>query len=424
MSWQTLTGAAGVTVKYSNEEVERLKQLCEDLQLENEQLRVEKKSFQSSREQLKEQILQKDKHRQELQKKLQKSEVDRKLEAKAREGISKKVNKFEFEMLNYKEECNNMKEELKMLRVKRLELEYNLNQERSKRLRDIHEMDILRRANMELEAANNVFGKENLDAKKSLYEKLEKMDTVMTHNESQKRVIGSMGNEVNALNAEIAMLKEDLRRSQEVKYQTERSLDVKDRECEQLEAEVFRLRRELLEFAGTQGQKHKAFGTTGASRRGSSQMPTSHSFDFPSPPLTQEYPFRQGSAEFQPSRGESYVVSQSSLPYSFRSNSKQEDLPPPKPTDRFTASSQGKRSSTASEVLSGYDSMPTTHERPKPRKSKGKGKQVDYAATPKSRFTGSGLGLRKSDVNEFNPQGSAKMVIEKVLKKQIEERGD
>lgn len=266
MSWATLTGSGGVTVKYSNEEVERVKELCESLGIENEQLRVEKDSLIASRKVLKEQVLEKEQARQALQKKLNKSEINLKLEIKAREGISKKVNKFEYDMLNYKDECANMKEELRMLRSQVQEMTYNLNQERSKRLRDIHEMDILKRKNVELEASNDVFGKDNMAVQTSLYEKLEKMDTVMLHNESQKRIISSMGTEVNTLNSEVALVKEDLRRSQEVKYQFEKSLSMKDRERALLETEVFRLRKELIGFSGTHGQRQKAFELSGLKR--------------------------------------------------------------------------------------------------------------------------------------------------------------
>lgn len=229
MSWQTLTGSGGTTIKYSTEEVERVKSLCETLEIENEQLRVDNESFVASRKVLKEQILEKEKARQALQKKLNKSEINLKLETKSREGISKKVNKFEFAMLNYRDECNNMKEELGMLRVKCAEQTHTLNQERSKRLRDIHEMDILKRRNAELEVFNSAIGNENLAAQTSLYEKLEKMDTVMNQNESLQRVVSSMGSEVNTLNSEVAMVKEDLRRCREQKYSCEKSLAAKDR---------------------------------------------------------------------------------------------------------------------------------------------------------------------------------------------------
>lgn len=321
MSWQALTGVGGAAVKYSPEEVERLRCLCESLGTENEQLRVEKESLLASRQALKDTVLEKEQARQALLKQLNKSEINLRLETKARDGISKKVNKFEYEMLNYKDECANMKEELGMLRVKVQELTYNLNQERAKRLRDIHEMDILKRRNTELEASNNVFGKDHMAAQTSLYEKLEAMDTVMTNNESQKRIISSMSNEVSALNAEVAMLKEDLRRSQEVKYQVEQSLSLKDRQREQLESEVYRLRRELIGFSGSHGQKPHLPCTRSspAGGRGLGAALEDDPFAFAGGQLEASC----SSAQLRPGRHsqlEGSVVSEAAAPYGVRNN--------------------------------------------------------------------------------------------------------
>mmetsp|Transcript_14983 Transcript_14983/g.24799 ORF Transcript_14983/g.24799 Transcript_14983/m.24799 type:complete len:471 (-) Transcript_14983:678-2090(-) len=469
MSWQALAGAGGA-VKYSNEEVERLRAKCESLEVENEQLRVEKDSLLNSRKALKENVLEKEQARQALLKKLNKSEINLKLEVKARDGISKKVNKFEYEMLNYKDECANMKEELGMLRVKVQELTYNLNQERAKRLRDIHEMDILKRRNVELEAENSVFSKDHLAAQTSLYEKLEKMDTVMTHNESQKRVIASMGSEVNALNSEVAMVKEDLRRSQEAKYSFEQSLSMKDRQREQLETEVFRLRKELIGFSGTHGQKQKAFELSGVPRTAMNSAltlgsPGGGSFDDP-------FAFAGGQLETstqlrantQPGRRlEGSVVSESSAPYAYRSNESRTgtknnsdsfQLPPAQKASSgqhlvASSSAEGKRhrnapfgaplqspnaeiraSASTSEVMGQYLAPPlrvtdpgSNHYLSKARSSKGKSASANFSHTPKSRFTGSGLGLKKGEELEFQPQGSAKMIIDRVLQKQLEERG-
>ena len=503
MSWQALAGASGA-VKYSNEEVERLREKCENLSTENEQLRVEKQSLLASRVALKDSVLDKEQARQALLKKLNKSEVNLKLEIKARDGISKKVNKFEYEMLNYKDECANMKEELGMLRVKVQELTYNLNQERSKRLRDIHEMDILKRRNLELEAENNTFSKDNLAAQTSLYQKLEKMETVMTHNETQKRVIASMGSEVNALNAEVAMVKEDLRRSQESKYTFEQSLSMKDRQREQLETEVYRLRKELIGFSGTHGQKQKAFELSGVPRTAMTMSTAltqgSHSqggalqggsFDDP-------FAFAGGqletSTQLRPQPGRRLeggsVVSAASAPFGFRSNEHRgsnnnnhgesvffiivcmfcsltlllywylfadsHHLPPAQrnPSQRLltSASGEGKRhrnspfgttlqspntdvraSASTSEVMGQYVAPPlrvtdpgsnhnTMREKSKSR-SGSKGASADFSHTPKSRFTGSGLGLKKGEALEFKPQGSARMIIDAVLKKQLEDMG-
>ena len=335
MSWQTLTGAGGVTVKYSNEEIERVKLQNENLQIENEQLRVERDSLTISRKTLQEQLLDKEKERQLLIKKLNKMEINLSLEKKARDGISKKVNKFEYEMLNYKDECNNMKEELSMLRIKVQELTYNLNQERAKRLRDIHEMDILKRKNLELEASNSTYGKENMAAQKSLYEKLEKMDTVMNQNESQKRIISSMSAEVNVLNAEIANVKEDLRRSKEIKYKYEKSISLKDREKEKLETEVFRLRKELITSNGVgNNYKSKTIDMTTSRRMtggevlgglGTGTMSMMDDpFAFAGGQLeTSTYGNQSSSYGYnvgKPVNKESSVISEESNPYAFRNN--------------------------------------------------------------------------------------------------------
>lgn len=54
---------------------------------------------------------------------------------------------------------------------------------------------------------------------------------------------------------------------------------------------------------------------------------------------------------------------------------------------------------------------------------KGKGASADLSHTPKSRYTGSGLGLKKGEALEFRPQGSARMIIDQVLRKQLEDMG-
>ena len=65
----------------------------------------------------------------------------------------------------------------------------------------------------------------------------------------------------------------------------------------------------------------------------------------------------------------------------------------------------------------------SNHALSKARASKGKSATANFSHTPKSRFTGSGLGLKKGEELEFQPQGSAKMIINAVLRKQEEERG-
>jgi hypothetical protein len=52
------------------------------------------------------------------------------------------------------------------------------------------------------------------------------------------------------------------------------------------------------------------------------------------------------------------------------------------------------------------------------------GGQGDFASTPKSRFTGAGLGLKKGETLDFQPQGSARQIIGRVLQQQLRDMGD
>jgi hypothetical protein len=70
------------------------------------------------------------------------------------------------------------------------------------------------------------------------------------------------------------------------------------------------------------------------------------------------------------------------------------------------------------------------YDEPKPtRKSKklkkGESAQAvhstNMAGAPKSRFTGAGLGMRNDESPAFNPQGSAKSVLKRILKEQQEQ---
>jgi hypothetical protein len=92
-----------------------------------------------------------------------------------------------------------------------------------------------------------------------------------------------------------------------------------------------------------------------------------------------------------------------------------------------------RASASTSEVMGQYVAPPlrvtdpgsnhnTMREKSKSR-SGSKGASADFSHTPKSRFTGSGLGLKKGEALEFKPQGSARMIIDAVLKKQLEDMG-
>lgn len=266
--WQELTAGSNGQ-KYSNDEIEKIKKTNESLHEENEQLRLHIASLTDGRQALLQKIQEQEKSKQAVQKELVKTQNNMKFEIKAREGLSKKTNMYEYEALNLRDECKNQREELGILRYRVKELEYRLNQERSKRLRDMHEADILRRRNVELESNGSYAEKDALKARQDLNDKLEKMEQVMSQNESQKRVIESMSGEILALNSEITSLKQEMRRATEGRYKLDSSLSLHLREKEGLEREVWKLRKQLV-HGGTGSalgtafpNESRQFGTAG-----------------------------------------------------------------------------------------------------------------------------------------------------------------
>jgi hypothetical protein len=405
--------------KYSNEEIERIKAVSELLHAENEKLRLEGDSLTKGRQLLLERLQEQERSKQAVQKELLKCQTNLKFEIKAREGLAKRMNIHEYEATKYKEECFNQREELATLRYRVKDLEYRLNQERSKRLRDLHETDLLRKRNNELESLGAHAEKQALEATQSLHDKLERLEAVLQQNESQKRIIGSMTSEILVLNSEMASLKEDLKRALEGKYLHENTISTKAREVEGLEREVSKLRRDVaLGMKGTLSltSLNELFGDESSDTayhpsRGA--LHSSSSTHLPAVSLRKGEVVSMSATPFSTSllsstasphhREPSHPSPTSTLPHTFHPSELQgkrynrnpfsatHSSPPssPEPRHRLTSSDLLTQRAEASEVLS---------------------------TGPKSRYTGSGLGLRKSEVPEFNPKGSAKSVLKRILK--------
>ena len=427
------------SLKYSNEEIEKIKNISEILHQENEQLRLEVDSLRTGRELLLEKIKENEKVKQQIQKDLQRVSNNLKFEIKAREGMSKKTNLYEYEALTLREECQNQREELGILRYKVKDLEYRLNQERSKRLRDLHETDILRKRNIELESLGSHAEKDALLARQNLSDKLERLEVIMQQNESQKRIISSMSGEILALNGEVTSLKEDLKRALEGKYQHENTISTKTRETEHLEREVSRLRREValglnlsqrgslaslsieeedLSFQGfhqSQGGDERTFQTNSLLSRRGNDVISSTSTPFSTTLLNQKYSSTSSNSSPQSRPTTQLSRSLNSTSETFQPSELQGKRFNRQPFAHFTTSSPTSSIQLNSQYLNGQTS-PT--ERQKEEKSLS---HVDAISIgPKSRYTGSGLGLRRSEIPEFNPKGSAKSVLKKILKEQQE----
>ena len=82
-----------------------------------------------------------------------------------------------------------MKEKITKNTKRILELESALNDERIKRLRDIHEIELLRRKNAELDAREKNAKNSELTAQEDVLKKLQSLQTVIAQNTLLQQVV-------------------------------------------------------------------------------------------------------------------------------------------------------------------------------------------------------------------------------------------
>lgn len=237
------------------------------LTTENQRLKSEIEIYEYSKTLSTLKIAESEKARQEVLKELQKTKDELKFELKARDGLVTKSNTFEFENINLRDEKKTLlaAQSMSLHRIK--ELENALNDERVKRLRDMHEIDVLRRENQQLSRRCSNAEEDAHDANVNLIEKLERTDLVLTQNQSQKRVLLAQSEELGSLTTEVTLLKEDRQRLHTEISRLCEELTKRNDKCISLEEEIHRLRRELIVSAPTQTGKSKAFHPTASQIR-------------------------------------------------------------------------------------------------------------------------------------------------------------
>ena len=99
-------------------------------------------------------------------------------------------------MNNLREERTFLIEDQRINRARVLELEQSLNDDRSKRLKDMHLAELFRTRTADLEARVLAAEKDKISAESALLEKLQRLETVVSLNESQKMVITSQGGKI------------------------------------------------------------------------------------------------------------------------------------------------------------------------------------------------------------------------------------
>lgn len=126
-----------------------------------------------------------------------------KFERIATEGAKKKSAVFEFEVVGLREEKANFSQEASLYKVRVQELEHALNEERSKRLQNMHENEKLQMINAQLTTKNESLEKSAHDANMKLLEKIQKLETATLLNESKSRVISSQSTDLNHLSDDL-----------------------------------------------------------------------------------------------------------------------------------------------------------------------------------------------------------------------------
>ena len=248
-------------------EVQKLHQLLVSYEGENLRLKGECAQARHEVEVMRLHQVEENKRFHGLSKKISSLESNMRLEKRASDGLTKKTASLDIECTLLKEQDKVFREEQIMNRRKVKEYEDTLCEDRAKRLRDMHECELLRRKNAELEGKLNVAESGATKARRDLLDCMQRLDTALAQVENGQRTVEAQGEEMLSLNREVAAFKETVAGMGETVLRLERVAAERTAERDILEHEGNRLRTELINMATTHGERSIAFG----SRVGSSQ---------------------------------------------------------------------------------------------------------------------------------------------------------
>ncbi len=189
-----------------------------------------------------------------------KLEQEAKFDKIAADGIAKKAQLHEFENSNFKAERKTLIESQQRDRKRVKELELALNDVRSRHIKVVHENEILQREKNELISAAAIAEKKNIEAQKSLLEKLQLVTTLENINASQKRVIDSQGGEMNSMHVELTVMKEDMKALTQTISMQESTIAEKSLDSELLEHQVSKLKKSVMDVAHNASERSLAYG--------------------------------------------------------------------------------------------------------------------------------------------------------------------
>jgi hypothetical protein len=237
----------------------------------------------------------------------------------------------------------------------------------------MHENEALRMKCSKLEQILTSTDSSLLDERKKVLEKLQVLETFASVVENQNKIIDAQGFEMVDMTRDMMLTKEDSRYMHETAKTNESLIAMEKKECDELKAEVSRLRKAIIDISIKQTEKSKAY-TSKWNKLSEPSFETSSSLGLPK--LSQSQSQLQPLNSTHPNR--SFISSKDKSHTSFHFND--------------------------SSVLSGpLDSILTKSN-----------SCTDHSIKQKTNFVGSGLGLRKDEA-VFSPKGSAKQVLRDIM---------
>lgn len=388
-------------------------------------------------------------------KEVKKLQSELKFERIATEGAKKKSAVFEFEVVGLREEKANFSQEASLYKVRVQELEHALNEERSKRLQNMHENEKLQMINAQLTTKNESLEKSAHDANMKLLEKIQKLETATLLNESKSRVISSQSTDLNHLSDDLFRGKAEERSLHSTILSTNDDLRQLKVENHNLKRELSSVRKDMMEISIQQSDKMKAVGGKHAARtRASTSLGRSRSrkSDFGSFDFDQSFDssiFSAASYESEKTgsgRVSAAAVSTRSSISPLASPMRPQSIHmtfPKSPSEPFSPTGSATFSSFLDEenrynlsnnpgaavtlpdvsLSSPMSKAPTSlaevalERKDSNRSLTGVGKlkraSSEHSNRPKTKFVGSGLGYKTSQI--FSPKGSAKEMLKKIM---------
>lgn len=243
------------------EEIARLNWIIKEMERMNVSLRDERDVAKTSYEGMIEHNKSRDKERNALLKQINKLNMEIMLEKKSSSGLQQKNGAMSIDLTLRKEEKKVMMEEQIFSRKRVKEMEKQLSDDRAKRLRNLHENELLRKKNVELEARCGTAETAAQKAGAELLEKLQVLETTLELVATQRRTIEAQGLEMLELNREVTVQKESMRDLSDRCLRLERQLAERQKERDAFETESFRLRREIMQMGVSASEKAAAFSS-------------------------------------------------------------------------------------------------------------------------------------------------------------------